>query len=254
MCYDPLMRILDAHVHAGRWKEPSFCGRESHVADVVRVMRASGVSGALVMPTDEGDNKGLLAAVRAEQTGFPLRFAFWADPALPGNLALLEAESGSVSAIKIHPSFLRRPITDPAFGPYLDVAGELALPVLVHCGNWREVAGFDKALAVAVARPGVSFILGHMGGDNPPLVKATIQALASGGPANAFLGTESIRQYDLVQEALDRLGPARLVFGSDHNLNHPRSFIAVIEALEASAEDKAMILGGNLERLVPGRF
>jgi predicted TIM-barrel fold metal-dependent hydrolase len=40
------------------------------------------------------------------------------------------------------------------------------------------------------------------------------------------------------------------VFGSDHNLNHPGSFLAVIEALGLSAAQRAAILGGNARRIL----
>jgi hypothetical protein len=242
--------VFDAHVHAGRWLTPDFAGRESSLDQVCDVLDRAGITGALVMPTDAGDNNGLLDAV-AGRVGFPaLRFAAWINPSAPGLPGWLEANASRIDAIKVHPSFCRLPITAPAFTPFLEFAREHSLPVVVHCGRWREVAGFELSLERARAFPEVPFILSHMGGDSPGLVLGAVDALGDGTLPNVHLGTESIREYWLVGRAVDALGPERLVFGSDHNLNHPKSFLAVLDALDISPDARALILGGNARRLI----
>ena len=244
--------ILDGHVHVGRWREPSFSGRETDLDDAVRVMAESGVHGALVMPTDEGDNEGLLAAVGEYRGQVALRLCAWVDPGRPANLAWMEAHVTDLAALKIHPSFLRLRPTDPALWPWFRLAAKHGLPVLVHCGRWQEMSSWRFGLELAVGHPDVNLILCHMGGDGTDLIEAVVAALsAKGAPTNVWLGTESIRQYWSVQRAAHRLGAGRLIFGSDYNLNHPRSFLAVVYALALSAEDRAAVLGGNLQRLLP---
>lgn len=250
---DPF-QVFDAHVHVGRWLTPDFAGRESDLADVTRVLRSCGVTGALVMPTDSGDNEALLGQVRAHQAApgaAPvLFFAAWVRPGDDSLKAFLERNLSRVSALKVHPSFNRVPITDPAYESFLTLASRERWPVVVHCGRWREVAGFEFALEAAARYPDVPFLLSHMGGDSPALVLGAARAIRERGLANAHLGTESIREYWLVARALDLVGPERLVFGSDHNLNHPASFLAVIEALDLGPKDRAMILGGNARRIL----
>jgi predicted TIM-barrel fold metal-dependent hydrolase len=241
--------LFDAHVHVGRWLTPDFAGRETDLADAGRVLDSAGVTGALVMPTDLADNEGLLAAID-HHSGLPdLLFAAWIDPANPGTMAFLTENSRRISALKIHTSFVRLPVTDPAFAPYLGFAFLMGLPVVVHCGRWREVAGYEHVCDAAERHPGVTFVLSHMGGDSPPLVLGAASVIRERGLANCILGTESIREYWLVRAAIDIVGPRAVMFGSDHNLNHPASFIAVVRAACANAEDEALVLGGNAERV-----
>lgn len=245
------MRVIDGHVHVGSWAEVGFAGRATTLEDAVRLYRGLGFAGALVTTTDRADNEGLLAALRAH-TGPPaLRLAWWVDPGAPGALERLRAALPEVAAFKVHPSFLRRPVSDPAFAPFLRLAADAGRPVVVHCGRWQEVAGFALALDAAARHPDARFVLGHMGGDEPLLVRATVAAIRARGLRNVWLGTESLRQYWVVQEAAEALGADRLVFGSDYNLNHPAVFRALVDALALSAEDRARVLGGTLNDLVP---
>ncbi len=245
-----LFSVFDAHVHVGRWATPDFAGRASDLADVTRVLAGAGVTGALVMPTDSRDNDGVLAAVKAHAGPPGLRFAAWVDPADDRAMPFLRDHAADIRAVKIHPSFARRPVTDPGFAPFLDVAQENGWPVVLHCGRWREVAGWELALEVAAARPALPFILSHMGGDSPSLVLGAAAAIRDRGLRNAHLGSESIREYWLVRQALDLVGPDRVVFGSDHNLNHPGSFLAVVDALGLDPAARSLVLGGNARRLL----
>ncbi|NOZ02533.1 MAG: amidohydrolase family protein [Deltaproteobacteria bacterium] len=238
---------FDAHVHVGKWQTPDFAGRSSDLDDVSSVLADAGLTGALLMPTDAVDNQGLLEAIRAFDTDMNLLFAAWIDPEAPGLKAFLD--HGDVRALKFHPSFQRRPITDESFRPFLELAARRGLPVVVHCGRWREVAGFELALEAASRYPGVPFVLSHMGGDSAELVLGAARAIGDNHLQNVYLGTESIREYWLVQRALDIVGPRRVVFGSDHNLNHPASFLAVVEALDISSAERNLVLGGNAKRL-----
>ena len=245
------MRVVDGHVHVGSWAVEGFGGRATRLSDAVALYRGLGFAGALVTTTDRADNAGLLADLRAHVGPPVLRLAWWVDPIAPGALAALEAALPEVAALKIHPSFLRRPVTDLAFVPFLELARTAGLPVVLHCGRWQEVAGWALALAAAERHPEVRFVLGHLGGDEPPLARGTVAALRERRLPNVWLGTESVRQYWVVQEAADTLGAARLVFGSDYNLNHPTAFRSVIDALDLSDDDRARVLGGNLDDLVP---
>lgn len=243
--------VVDGHVHVGRWATEAFGGRATTLSDAVRLYRELGFAGALVTTTDRADNEELLAALRDHEGSPALRFAWWVEPGAPRAFERLTGRLPEVAALKIHPSFLRRPVNDPAFAPFLRLAGASGRPVMVHCGRWQEVAGYALALDAAERHPDTRFILGHMGGDEPLLVRGAVAAIRERGLGNVWLGTESLRQYWVVQEAADALGAARLVFGSDYNLNHPAAFRAVVDALALSAADRARILGGTLNELVP---
>jgi hypothetical protein len=243
------VKVLDGHVHVGAWRTPDFSGRATTLAEAGRLYAGLGYTGALVMPTDVGDNVGLLAAVAG--AAFPFRFCAWVDPDAPGLPALLAAEAGAVAALKIHPSFVRRRCTDEAFEPYYAWAAAHGTPVLVHCGRWQEMASYRFVVEAAQRHRDVAFILCHMGGDGTDLVAATVALLRATGVDNCWLGTESIRQYWVVQHAIAQLGAARVIFGSDYNLNHPASFQAVVDALDLSGAERERVFFANLNGLFP---
>jgi len=239
--------VFDAHVHLGTWKSPDFLGHGLSVRQTAEVFRRAEIREALVMPTDRADNAETLRAIREEgEPGW--RFAAWVNPDDPDLWGFLEREEASIAALKFHPSFQRRPLRDPSFRPFLEWASERRLPCVVHCGRWQEVAGWPIALEVAATLPGLPMILSHMGGDSPGLVAGVVEALSQRDLPWVSLGTESIREPWLIAHAVRRLGASRLVFGSDHNLNEPRSFLVVIDALDLSGEDRRAILGGNARR------
>jgi predicted TIM-barrel fold metal-dependent hydrolase len=77
--------------------------------------------------------------------------------------------------------------------------------------------------------------------------------MAARGLPNAYLGTESIREYYSVRIALDRLGPERLLFGSDYPLGWPSAYLGVLEGARLTEEERRLVLGGNLLRLMGRR-
>ncbi len=249
------VRVIDGHVHVGPWRTPDFSGRATQLAEAARLYAELGYAGALVMPTDVADNAGLLATLRAQgPSPVAFRFCAWVDPADASLPAFLDDHAADVAALKIHPSFLRQRCTEPVFDPYYRWAAERGVPVLVHCGRWQEMASFRFPLEVAERHPDLNVILCHMGGDGTDLVQGTVAHIEARGIPNAFLGTESVRQYWIVQHAVDRLGPERVLFGSDYNLNHPRSFQAVVDALDVDDAGRRRIFFDNLNGLFPAHL
>lgn len=243
MLEDRLFQKFDAHVHVGVWQSPDFGGHGTTLPQTAGVLAASGVTGALVMSTDSGDNQQLVNWLRAYEGDVEFLAAAWA---CPDDAGIADLVSGfDYRAIKVHPSFNRRPVTDPCWIPALKAAADKNLPVVVHCGRWQEVAGYNLLIQTARKWPDVRFVMAHMGGDSPSLVMGAANDVAQSGLTNIWFGTESIREYWLLAMAVRIAGADRVLFGSDHNLNSPASFLAVIDAADLSADEKALILGGN---------
>jgi len=252
----PALRPIDAHVHVGRWSVPEFSGKASTVQEAVQVYSKWNWAGAILFPTDEGLNEQLLLEASAVDGPIALRVGYWADFQRDGNLGSFEKRAADYAVLKIHPSCVRAPATDDRFRPYCEIAATLALPIVIHCGRWQEMAGYRLALAVAKEYKTCPVILAHMGGDSPHLVRGAMEAIVEDGLDNAYLGTESIREPWLLEAALSRLGSTRLIFGSDYNLNHPEPFRRMIEILDISDKQRENILGVNINGLLgePHRF
>jgi len=237
--------LFDCHVHVGSWRTQEFLGRATTLQETCDVLVKCGVTGALVMPTDARENNALLEQVNLHKGEPALLFCAWIDPKDGEILDFVVKNLRDIYAFKIHPSFSRLPVNDESFFPFLEIAQAYSLPVVVHCGRWREVAGYEHVLDVAKRFHRVNFVLSHMGGDSPRLVLGAAEEILSHGLENCFLGTESIREYWLIEKVIRLLGAERLIFGSDYNLNHPKTFIATIEVLDVTKEEKAMIFGKN---------
>jgi predicted TIM-barrel fold metal-dependent hydrolase len=200
-----------------------------------------------VTGTDRNDNAGLLAALR--EGGLRYYLFPWVDPRTDF-LPWLEQESDSVHGLKIHPTCTETKVTDPSFGPAFEYAGRRRLPVIVHCGRWQEMSGYELVLAAAERHPDVKWILAHMGGDTPPLGLAASAAVLDRGLDNVWFGLESFREYVIIRRIIGRIGPERVLFGSDFPLGHPRAYRAGVEALELGPEGERRVLGGNMSELL----
>lgn len=242
------MKIIDGHIHIGRWSE-IFLNYTSTVEEAVEVMKESGVEGAVAMPADATSNSELLSGIK-KISGYKFYFCAWINPydsELPG---FLEENTGDVKFLKYHPSLIRKRITDESLIPYLEIADKQRYPVIVHCGRWQEIAGFEYVIEAARNFPGVNFILAHLGGDQPSLCTSAARAVRESGLKNLYLGTESVREFYFVNEVVKTAGAERIIFGSDYNLGLPKMYIPIIEKLKISNEEKEMIYSGNILRLI----
>jgi predicted TIM-barrel fold metal-dependent hydrolase len=67
---------------------------------------------------------------------------------------------------------------------------------------------------------------------------------------NLYTDSSGVRFFDLLQRAVERCGPNKLLFGSDGPWLHPGLELAKIRALRLSPEAERMVLGGNFLRLI----
>lgn len=245
--------IVDAHVHVGQWHDPVYAGRCVRFRETIAELSRSGVGAAFLFPTDRKENTQLLADIkesRARGEAFSTFFFPWVDLEREDFLSFLQSEREWVSGLKLHPSFDRRPVTDPAYTPALEFARANRLPVVVHCGRWREVSGYEFAMRRALEMPEVIFVLSHLGGDRPELQRAAVGEVKEKKLANVLFGTESIREYWSLEWAVEELGAERFLFGSDFSLGHPAIYLAVLGLCRISPEEKSKILSENAAALI----
>lgn len=128
-----------------------------------------------------------------------------------------------------------------------DAARAYRLPVLY------DVMGEVSVVHLLAAEyPGVRFIIPHLGSfsDDWRAQAALIPMLAQ--YPNVLTDTSGIRRFELLQEAAERAGPEKILFGSDGPWLHPGVELEKVYALQLPAEGERLVLGGNLLRLISG--
>ncbi len=164
--------------------------------------------------------------------------------------------------LKLHPPVFEVGLDDPAIEPYWQAAEEMRLPIAIHTGvhGWY-LRRYMPILLDDVARrhPNLPLIIEHVGG-----AAMFDQALAVlQDKENCYAGlTQASGRYlpyalwpERVKLLLDTVGADRIIYGTDYpwhedNLGAVRDDIAWIRSWGLSSEDKAKILGGNMQRLL----
>lgn len=259
------------------WEDPSSA---FSLADRwVRELDAHDVGRAALIASVPGDETSVAAAV-AKHPGRFVGF-FMLDPASPepaarARRALFEL---GLRGVCLFPAMHHVPLHDERVEQVIDVAATRpGAAVFVHCGvlsvGVRRKLGlpsrFDMRLGdpLAAARlaamwPQVPFIIPHFGAG---LLRETLMA-ADAAP-NIYLDTSSSNAWvrytpgltleSVFRTALGVVGASRLLFGTDSSF-FPRGWQkgvydaqrTAIAAIGHSAEDEALIFGGNFERLFP---
>lgn len=138
----------------------------------------------------------------------------------------------------------------PQLDPIVDRAAEMDVPVLQH--TWLSSLGNDPGAStpqdvVALARrhPRAQLICGHTGGNwelGIRIIRDTknIYAdIAGSDPTSGF-----------VEMAVRELGAERVLYGSDVGGRSFASQVVKVLGSEISEREKALILGGNIRRLL----
>ena len=242
------MKIIDGHTHIGQWSK-IFLNYKSNINDAVKIFRKSEISEAVCMPADAEPNEKLLKDLKKIKN-FKMHFCAWINPFDKSLDNFLEKNIESIKFFKIHPSLIGKNVTDKIYQKYISIASDCKKPLIVHCGRWKEVAGYQFPLKLAKLFPDLNIILAHLGGDQPLICISCADEIKKGKFKNVFLGTESVREFYFVNEVVKRTGPEKLIFGSDYNLGLPKMYIPVIESLKIKPSEKELIFSGNIIRLL----
>jgi hypothetical protein len=255
---------VDVDTLADRWRQ------ELDRHDVARAVLIASV------PGDE-------ASVGAAVARHPDRFVgfFMVDPGAADVVdRITNATRGhGLRGVCLFPAMHRVSLEDPRTDRVVGAAASIpGVSVFVHCGRLsvgvRARLGlpspFDLSLGsplgvarLAAAHPDTTFIIPHFGAGR---FRETLEAAArcsnivlDTSSSNAWIGEQpDLTLEGVFRTALDVVGPARLLFGTDSSF-FPRGWQAQVheaqlEALTrcgASSDERALVLGGNFARLFP---
>lgn len=249
------MEIWDGHCHINAYSgtPAERVGKMLEVADRMGVAKLCIYMGTAFYtePTEEQlklANDEVLEAVAA----WPDRVYGWVylSPAhLELSLSELErcVAQGPMVAIKL---WVAQNCDTPEADAIVKRAGELKAPVFQH--TWQKITGnlpgestANDLVRLAQRHPDVTFICGHTGGDWELGIRAirpckNIYAdLAGGDPTSGF-----------TEMAVRELGAARVLYGSDVPGRSFASQLAKVMGARISESDQALILSGNLKRVL----
>jgi uncharacterized protein len=237
--------VFDCHCHAGRGD--GFTGPWDTAAPLGRYLRraaAAGIRGTAVFAafhSDYGRANQEVARLVSAHPGRLVGLAFVhaaSDRGQIGSLVRTAVEDLGFVGIKLHrhDANISREVGE--------AARRFAVPVLYDLAG--EVA---QAELLAEEFPDVDFIIPHLGSfaDDWRAQLALIDHLVR--HPNIYADTSGVRRFDLLQQAVRRAGPHKVLFGSDGPWLHPAVELNKIRLLGLRPQDEDLILGGNFLRL-----
>jgi uncharacterized protein len=125
-----------------------------------------------------------------------------------------------------------------------EAARVFSLPVL-----YDVVGEVSVVELLAQEYPDVTFIIPHLGSfsDDWRAQLALIDHLVR--HENIYADTSGVRRFDLLEQAVQRAGAKKILFGTDGPWLHPAVELEKIKALRLPPGDEALILGQNLLRI-----
>lgn len=245
------MTIIDFHTHVD--EAPAF-GWIDPPDKIVELLDDAGIDQAVIMTYTDlpGLNPDALEYIVEAAARFPGRLLPFVrvNPnhrdAMP---AILDrAVELGIRGVKLHPTTTLAHPAEPATIDVLRRAGELGLPALFHSGDDPYTTPQVFSLAATLA-PDCSIVLAHMGGYLH--VDDAIDAAAK--HPNLFLETSAMPYPEAILRAIDRIGPERVIFGSDGPGCNPKLELEKIRNLGLAPAVEQLVLSGNAERLLGTR-
>jgi predicted TIM-barrel fold metal-dependent hydrolase len=237
--------IIDAHCHAG--KGDGLTGPWDTAAPLEKYLRRAmkaGIHQTVIFAAFHSDyavaNQEVARIVRSRPDRF-LGFAFVNAAADRGRVARLvqqAVEQFGFVGIKLHRYDAR------ISREVCEVARAFSSPVLYDVMGEVSVCEL-----LAQEYPDVNFVIPHLGSfaDDWRAQIALIDHLAR--HPNIYTDTAGVRRFDILEQALQRAGARKILFGSDGPWLHPGVELAKVRALGLSRDDEDLVLAGNFLRL-----
>lgn len=242
----PPAGVIDCHCHAGEgdgltgpWD--TRAPLEQYLA---RAHRA-GIRRTVLFAAFHSDyavaNRNVAGIIQSAPHRF-LGFAFVHTARDRGRIARMVAEAVTrlgLAGIKVHrhDARLSREVCE--------AARRWRLPILY------DPMGEIPAVELAASEyPDVPFIIPHLSSfaDDWRAQREFIDVLVR--RPNVFTDTSGVRRFDLLEEAYVRAGAHKILFGSDGPWLHPGLELAKVQALPLTEEQRRLVLGENLLRLL----
>jgi uncharacterized protein len=240
--------VIDCHVHLPLGRGSLLTGASTPSPETIMAeLHSIGIARAVCFPAFdvEPDNDALsaFAADRDDVTPFA-----WLNPYLPGEDDKLRrlVHTRGVRGVKLHPLLHSFPADCRLLDPIIRAAVELSVPVLVHSGHPMHATPWQVA-SLAARWSEATVVMEHMG-----LQLGWVDAAIELGAAhpNLVLGITAMPFFRKIPEAVEAVGAARVIWGSDAPALDAASELLRVRRCGLDDPDEAMVLGGSLRQLL----
>ena len=253
--------IFDCHVHGpaenGRCWQWHPVTRDA--GDMVRYLRDCGVTRAVVSCASSQWSRTAEDLAIGNDTAYGLsqKYPGFVTPAclinpnfLAASLAELERAAGrGVCWVGELCGYIAGyPFTSPEgqataqFAEIVTRASPLRMVLHLH-------AGTGEMARLADAYPRARFVIAHIG-DSPAHCAERIDMVASHPNVCLDISGAGSERVGILELAVERIGPDRVLFGSDFTINDPGMVIARIQRAYLSDAQREKVLHENVERLL----
>jgi predicted TIM-barrel fold metal-dependent hydrolase len=220
--------------------------RATALAELFQNEDAAGVEYAVVMPspTPSPDNAALYETAHAEKRAI---LCCQVNPNHPDALDQIRraVSEWGMRVLKIMPAIYHVQMTGPLAMSLMATARDLGIVVNIHSGS--EISHPLGIGALCRRFPEVTVLMDHMG-----YREWTTDAIeAARDNPNLYLGS-TIASFEpsVIERAIKELGPTRVVYGSNWPNCYSDLAVEAIRRQHLGAEAEALVLGGNLARLL----
>jgi predicted TIM-barrel fold metal-dependent hydrolase len=238
--------VIDFHCHAGMGDgltDPA--DTRANLGTYLKRAQAAGIDRTVVFPTINNDYRSAMQRVAELVDRLPERLTGFA-------MVNTRRDKGSIGQL-----------LDTAIGRYgfrgVKVHGHQGMPTRELCDSARRhripvlVDVFDKPWHMDMCAreyADLTFVVAHLGSfrDDWRIQQAVIDLMVRF--PNICADTSGVRRFEGLQQALRRVGPRRLLFGSDGPWFHPGLELHKIRLLGLSPLEERLVMGGNAARLL----
>jgi predicted TIM-barrel fold metal-dependent hydrolase len=238
--------IIDCHCHAGKGDRLTApWNTEAAIEPYLRRARAAGIAKTVVVGafhSDYAKANADVARIIARHPGRLIGFVFVHATRDAGRIFRMVAQAlvkWRFRGIKIH-GYEAMPTREVC-----ETARAFRLPIFVDVVSRPEVIDM-----LAPQYPDVNFIVAHLGSYTDDWRAHQQVAYQVARYPNVYGDTSAVRRFDYIVEAVKRAGPRKLMFGSDGPWIHPGVELEKIRLLGLPKNQEALVLGGNLLRVM----
>lgn len=175
------------------------------------------------------------------------------DPRIP-NWQENIPQHKKVLGIKVHPTWSNYNLVD-YFEEILEVAQQNNWAVLTHSGIKEPYIDLEESIKIADKYPSVPVIFAHLGNGFTSYsdVLAQVDLLAHTKHNNTLVDTSSLAIHlsGLLEEAVNRIGSERILFGTDLPLHFPSTMLDRVRHADLGMSIKDNILYKNALSYMP---